>query len=138
MAQTDAYLFFNGNCAEAMRYYQRALGGKNMMMMTAAQAPEQVDCPSDKKDWILHARFELDGRMLMASDWMAPFPYEGMKGFAVALTYPTAAEAKRVFDAFADGGQAPMPFSKTFFAEGFGMVTDRFGTPWMISGGPTS
>jgi PhnB protein len=58
-----------------------------------------------------------------------------MKGFGVALNYPTVAEAKRVFDALADGGQVGMPFEKTFWVEGFGMVTDRYGTPWLINGG---
>ncbi|MDT4821181.1 hypothetical protein FQZ97_543450 [compost metagenome] len=58
-----------------------------------------------------------------------------MKGFGVALTLDTVAEARRIFDAFADGGAVGMPFEKTFWVEGFGMVTDRFGTPWLINGG---
>ena len=43
------------------------------------------------------------------------------------------AEGQRVFKALADGGQVAMPFEKTFWSEGFGMVTDRFGTPWMVN-----
>ena len=54
----------------------------------------------------------------------------------MTLTYPTPAEAKPVFDALAEGGNVSMPLGKTFWAEAFGMVTDRFGTPWMINGGP--
>jgi PhnB protein len=57
-----------------------------------------------------------------------------MKGFSVSLTYPTVAEAKRVFDALAEGGKVTMPLEKTFWAEAFGMLVDRFGTPWMVNG----
>lgn len=59
-----------------------------------------------------------------------------MKGFALSLVYPTEAEARRVFDALADGGKATMPLQKVFWAEAFGMLVDRFGTPWMIGAGP--
>ena len=58
-----------------------------------------------------------------------------MHGFSLALTYPTAAEARKIFDALAEGGKVTMPMQKTFWAEGFGMLVDRFGTPWMINGG---
>jgi PhnB protein len=54
----------------------------------------------------------------------------------LALTYPTSAEAKRVFAALADGGSVTMPLGETFWADVFGMVTDRYGTPWGINGGP--
>ena len=68
----------------------------------------------------------------MASDWMAPTPYPGMHGFSVCLTAPATDEAHKLFDALADGGQVTMPFQKTFYSDGFGMLTDRFGTPWMV------
>jgi PhnB protein len=58
-----------------------------------------------------------------------------MQGFSVSLGYPNADEARRIFDLMVAGGKASMPFGKTFFAEGFGMLTDRFGTPWMVAGG---
>jgi len=70
----------------------------------------------------------------MASDSMPGQPYGGMKGFSLSLIYPTTAEAKRIFDALAEGGQVTMPLQKTFWAEAFGMLTDRFGTPWMVNG----
>jgi PhnB protein len=53
----------------------------------------------------------------------------------VSLSYPTAAEAKKIFDALVEGGSVTMPFGKTFWSEGFGMLTDRFGTPWMLNAG---
>jgi PhnB protein len=61
-----------------------------------------------------------------------------MAGFALSLNYPKPDEAKRIFNALSDGGTVVMPMSKTFWAEAFGMVTDRFGTPWMVGGGEQS
>jgi PhnB protein len=134
MPQLDSYLFFNGTCAEAMRFYEKTLGGKIQMMMTHAQSPEADKMPPGSGDRILHASLLLGDRVLMASDSMVGHPYEGMKGFSLSLSYPTVAEAKKIFDALAAGGQIRMPFEKTFWAEAFGMLADRFGTPWMVSG----
>ena len=61
--------------------------------------------------------------------------YQGVNGVMMTLTYPTAAEARRIFEALADGGQVTMPLGETFWADAFGMVTDRFGVPWGINGG---
>lgn len=138
MPVLDSYLFFNGNCAQAMRFYERTLGAKLEMIMTYGQSPQPEHCPAGSEDRIMHARLVVDGRALMASDTPAGQPNPGMSGFALSLNYPTAAEARRVFDALADGGQVQMPMGKTFWAEAFGMLADRFGTPWMVGGGASS
>lgn len=132
MPTLDAYLFFNGNCAEAMRFYQRTLGGK-LDMMTHAQSPIADQTPPGSADRIMHARLDIDGRLLMASDTMVGMPYDGMKGFSLSLIVKSRDEAKRLFDTLADGGRVTMPMQKTFWAEAFGMVVDRFGTPWMVN-----
>jgi PhnB protein len=134
MPKLDTYLFFNGNCAEAMKFYEKTLGGK-LDMMKEKDAPKTGQGPQGKSDKILHARLAFDGGVLMASDWMAPQPFPGMGGFSVSLVYTKIDEAKRTFDTLSKGGKVAMPLEKTFFVESFGMVTDRFGTPWMISGG---
>jgi PhnB protein len=138
MPVLDSYLFFDGDCLEAMRFYERTLGGKIDMSMTYGEAPDPAQCPAGSKDRIMHASLVIDGRRLMASDVPAGQPAKGMHGFALSLNYPSADEARRVFNALADGGSAMMPFGKTFWAEGFGMLTDRFGTPWMVGGGTSS
>ena len=138
MAQLDAYLIFDGNCADAMRFYERTLGGKLEVMMTHAQSPMASETPPNMAERIMHARLAIDGRALMASDAMIGQPYGGMHGFSLSLVYPTPPEAQRVFDALADGGQVTMPMQKTFWAEAFGMLTDRFGVHWMVNGGMAS
>lgn len=138
MSQLDTYLFFDGNCADAMRFYERTLGGK-LDLMTHRDSPMAAQMPPGSANRILHARLELAGdRLLMASDAMAGQPYDRMKGFSLSLIYPTVAEANRIFAALAEGGQITMPIAKTFWAEAFGMLVDRFGTPWMVNGGMAS
>ena len=136
----QTYLIFNGNCAQAMRYYERVLGGKLDAMMKMGDGPDGAceHMPPGSEGRIMHACLNVDGALLMASDSMVGQPYEGMKGFGVPLVFPTVQEAKRVYNALADGGTVMMPMDKTFWAEAFGVVTDRFGTPWMVNGAPTS
>lgn len=134
MSMFEPYLFFNGNCAEAMRFYQQTFGGE-LEVIPAAGTPGVEELPPGSENLTMHARLELNGRALMASDWMDAAPYPGMKGTSVSLSYPTVAEARRIFDALAEGGQVHMPFDKTFWSEGFGMLADRFGMNWMVGGG---
>ena len=141
MSQIDSYLFFDGTCAEAMRFYEKTLGGKIEMMMTHADMPAQPGSPPPppgSAGRIMHAALVIDGRRLMASDSMVGHPYEGMHGFSLSLVYPTVAEANKVFGALAEGGKVTMPMQKTFWVESFGMLVDRFGTPWMVNGGAPS
>ena len=136
MALLESYLTFNGNCAEAMRFYERTLNAKVEMMMTFAEAPEAESYPPNVAKQIMHSSLVIDGHRLMASDSMPGQPYQGMNGFSLSLGYDTAAQAKKAFDALSAGGQVSMPMTETFWAETFGMLVDRFGTPWMLSGGP--
>ena len=132
MKQLEPYLFFNGNCAEAMRFYEKTLGGKVEMMMKASEAPGGVEKPGSKADGILHAAISVDGQRLLASDWMSPDPYPGISGVSLSLVYQTVDEAARRFNALADGGKVTMPMAKTFFSPRFGMLADKFGVQWMI------
>lgn len=136
MLALDPYLTFDGNCADAMRFYQQTLGGQlDVMTFSQAPAPMCDQFPPGSGDRVMHACLTLADRRLMASDTMPGMPHEGMKGFGLALSYADVAEAQRIFGALGQGGQVTMPMEKTFWAESFGMLTDRFGTPWMINGG---
>lgn len=138
MPEINAYLHFNGNCAEAMRFYERALDGKIDMMLKASDTPAASNVPAGKRDRIMHARLSIDGAVLMASDWLDTRPFEPMRGFSLSLEYRTVGEAKRVYDALAQGAEIRQPLQKTFWSEAFAMLVDRFGTPWMISGPETA
>jgi len=135
MHECATYLGFDGNCAEAMRFYERVLNGKLVMLLKNGESPMADQIPAEDADRIMHARLEFHGQVLMAGDAPRDAGYQGMSGFCVALGYPTEAEARRVFDALAEGGKVNMPFGRSFWAEGFGMLIDRFGTPWILNGG---
>jgi PhnB protein len=131
--QMNPYLNFDGQCAEAFRFYEQVLGGKIESMMTHGESPIAGEVPSEWHDRILHARLVVDGQVLMASD-SPPEYYAKPQGLYVSLQIDDSAQAARVFEALAKDGTVTMPFEKTFWAAGgFGMLVDRFGTPWMIN-----
>jgi PhnB protein len=138
MPQLNAYLSFDGKCADAMKFYARVLDAKLEALITYAQAPADMPCPASHSDRIMHAYLVHPDFSLMAGDAPPGVPYQGINGVMMTLTYATAAEARRVFESLADGGKITMPLSETFWADSFGMVTDRFGTPWGVNGGPRS
>ncbi|MNZ97182.1 hypothetical protein D3C78_1164070 [compost metagenome] len=139
------YLNFDGNCAEAMAFYAQLFGGKIMHQMTFGEMPPGEDMPAlpdSAKSLIMHAHLQIGEQALMASDAMPTVPgatevcaggYLKPQGLWVSISVDSAAEGQRVFDALAPGGQVTMPYAATFWSPGFGMVTDRFGTPWMLN-----
>lgn len=132
MSQFMPYLSFDGTCADAMRFYQSVLGGE-LQLMTMGDSPMAADLPPGNSARIMHASISLDGGVLMASDSMPGMPYEAMKGISVTLAFKDAEKGRSIFNALAVGGQVTMPYDKTFWAAGFGMLVDRFGTPWMVN-----
>ena len=141
MPQLSAYLSFDGNCAEAMRFYERVLGGRVEAMVRYADAPADAAMPAlstEESERIMYARLALDEQVLMASDATAGHPYSGKQGMALSLAYPTVSDAQRVFDLLAEGGSVTMPLQKTFWAEAYGALIDRYDTRWMVSGGRLS
>lgn len=130
-----AYLFFDGNCEEAFRYYNKVFGGTIVAMFPHEGSPAEDHVPPEWKKKIMHACLEVDGNLLMASD--AP-PGRGSKpgGFSVSIQIDDPDEAERVFAALSGGGERTMPMGETFWAKRFGMCKDRFGTPWMVNCAP--
>jgi PhnB protein len=134
MPQINAYLGFDGNTGEAMRFYERVLGGKLEALVKNGDTPAAEHVPADAQDRIMHAYLTFPGGSLMAGDSMPGEKYDGMKGFSLALQYDDTDEAKRVFEALSEGGKVTMEWSPTFWAEAFGMATDKYGTPWIVNG----
>jgi PhnB protein len=131
----NPYLSFDGNCEAALEFYTQAIGGKVLMVHRWGGSPmDDGKLPPEWKNKVMHATFEVEGQRLMASDGGPGHPFKGYSGFTISLSVPKdAARAKRIFDALAAGGRVDMPFAKTFWSEGFGMLTDKFGVPWMVN-----
>jgi PhnB protein len=135
MTNPIPYLSFNGNCAEAVRFYEQVLGGKIEMMMDGASSPMAADVPKEFAHRIIHARLALpDGGVIYAGDTPAHLPYEGIKGITLTLSYDTVDQARRIFDKLAAGGQVNMAMAPTFWAKAWGMLVDKYGVAWMVNG----
>ena len=128
------YLFFSGNCREAFTRYQEVFGG-DLVLLPMSDMPSEEAVPAEQADLIMHAALTFGDDILMASD--DPTGDGGpVKGMAVNYAVADVAEAQRVFEALAEGGEVTMPMSETFWSPSFGMCVDRFGTPWMVNAEP--
>jgi PhnB protein len=132
MMQLAPYLSFRGDCEAAFKFYEKALGGKIVAMVTFGETPMKDQSPPEWHGKIAHARLTAGDAVLMGGD-PPPTHYEVPKGASVCLTLDEPAQAERVFGALSDGGAVQMPIAETFWAQRFGMLTDRFGIPWMIN-----
>ena len=133
--QIQPYLFFDGRCEEAITFYQKTLGAEVQMLMRFKESPEPPQpggCGAPgQDDKIMHASIRIGDTTVMCSDGMCAGK-PTFAGFSLSISVKTEAEADRIFNALADGGQVQMPLAKTFFSPRFGMVADRFGVGWMV------
>jgi PhnB protein len=130
--QLNTYLNFNGNCEAAFRFYEKSFGGKIEAMMTHEGTPMASHVAPEWRNKIIHARMKVGDVVLMGSD--APTEhFQQPQGFSVNLSVKSPEEAERIFGELAENGKIQMPLQPTFWAKRFGMVVDRFGTPWMIN-----
>ena len=126
------YLGFDGRCEEAFKRYEKMFGGKILAMMRHSDAPLGSGVPQtpDVANRIMHARLKVGDRLLMGGDGPTD---RRPQGFSVAVTVDDPGEADRVFRELGEEGTVTMPISETFWARRFGMVTDKFGIPWMVN-----
>ncbi len=129
--QLQPYLFFDGRADEAIAFYKKAVGATPKMLMRFKDAPDQSMVTPESRDKVMHAAVDIGDTTVLMSDGHCAGQTE-FKGFSLAYSVPSEAEADKVFDALSEGGKVTMPLSKTFFSPRFGMVTDKFGIGWMI------
>jgi PhnB protein len=129
--EVSPYIFFNGACEEALKFYEETLGAKIDSLMKNEGSPAQEHVPPEWKDKVLHARFTIGNNVLMASD-APPGHYRAPQGFSISVSLPEE-KGEEVFNKLAENGSVQMPFGPTFWAKGFGMCVDRFGIPWMVN-----
>jgi len=131
----EAYLFFNGNCEEAVAFYQKAIGAEVTEKIRFSESPDPAPrgvVPEGFENKIMHCRFRVGNTSIMASDG-CKVGSPTFEGFSLTITVMDEADADRVFNALAEGGRVAMPPGKTFWSPRFGMLTDQFGVQWMIN-----
>lgn len=133
-ASLAIYLTFAGNCREALQFYALELGGTLGTIHSHRDAPEGTGVPDSWLDKVLHGEVTIADRVLMGSD-APPGAYQAPQGVFVQMHYDDLLKAEQVYNRLSDGGVTRMPFGPSFWAQGFGMLTDRFGIGWIITSG---
>ncbi len=133
MKEIGAYLNFDGNCRQAMEFYQRCLGGELFTMAFSEMPGELPKQMQQAKDRLVHASLAKGSLRLMASDTMPGTEFRPGNNFAIHIQCDSPAEADKLFAAFSEGGKPIMPLQETFWAARYGMLVDQFGIHWMFN-----
>lgn len=129
--QVTPYLFFNGDCKEAMTFYQQCLGG-TLAITTVGETPMADQMP-DKKDWIMHSNLMLEGlTLLMASDDIMGGTKDGSR-ITLSMSFASESAINETFNKLSEGGNIIHPVTKEFWGAFFGQFTDKFGIQWMMN-----
>ena len=130
--KVQAYITFGGRCEEALEFYKKSIGAEITSLMRWKESPDNdMKGPPGYEEKIMNASFRIGETELMADDGMGEAPAQ-FRGVTLAIEVADDAEAKRVFTALGEGGNVMMPLAKTFWSSSFGMLTDKFGVPWMV------
>ncbi|OZB96030.1 VOC family protein [Paenibacillus sp. XY044] len=128
------YIVMNGNCAEAVAFYEKVLQAKNLGLSRFSDMPDSDHpLPDEAKNRVLHAALEFDGNTLLFSDTFPGNPYQLGDQLSIAMTSQDSERLKSVFAGLADGGEVLMELQQTFWSPAFGMVRDKFGITWQVS-----
>lgn len=132
--QIQPYVFFDGRCEDALRFYADTLGAEVLFKMQYKDAPPEANRPADPKsdDKVMHASVRIgESTVMMSDDCMSPQVIRS--GFSLSVTADSLAEGEKLFNALAEGGKVNLPWQATFWSKGFGMLTDQFGVNWMVT-----
>ena len=130
--QLVPYLFLYGRCEEALEFYKGVFGG-TYELMRVGDSPVASDMPPGSEKRVMHASFTADAIAFMASDGREVKPVDPDAGnISLSLSLDDGARGEQIFNALAAGGNVSMPMDKAFWGGRFGIVTDTFGTEWMV------
>lgn len=130
MQLTPYLIFSSGNCEEALKFYEKVLGGTTGHISRYADAPEDQKSMDPRK--IMHTHFAVEGNVLfMASDGPVDAIDSGM--VSLSLNFADADKIQQVFTDMSDGGTITMPLQDTFWGATFGMLKDKYGVKWMFN-----
>jgi PhnB protein len=130
MKQINVYLTFNGNCREAMTFYQKCLGA-DLQTMPFSEMPGNA--PKEAGDRLAHARMAKGAMILMASDNLPGMAFQAGNNFSVSLDCESTQEVDTLFAALSENGTVKMAPQETFWAKRYSMFTDQFGINWMLN-----
>ena len=130
MIGVQPYIAFKGNAREAIDFYKQALGAEEVFSQTYGESPMSEMGPADA---IMHATIKIGESHIMVCDDMRPEGEAGTGNISLAIGLNEVDTARRYFDNLSQGGEVVMRLDKTYWAEAFGMLTDKFGIKWMVN-----
>jgi PhnB protein len=130
--EIQPYLYFDGRCEEAIAFYCDALGAVELLKMRYKDAPGDPahPAPPGMADQIIHATLAIGSTHVLMADSHEKVSHSG---FSLSVTANDVTAGEKYFNALAQDGKISMPFQKTFWTDGFGMLVDKFGVPWMVN-----
>ncbi|MFB9845151.1 VOC family protein [Mucilaginibacter ginsenosidivorans] len=132
MTTLNPYINFNGNCREAMQFYQHCLGGE-LSIQTVKGSVIEDQCPPSMKNKILHATLLNGAVFIMASDMTGPGGFANGSSIAISVNCSSENEINTFYNRFAEGGKILDPLKTQFWGGMFGVVADKFGVRWMFN-----
>ena len=128
------YVAFNGNCEEAVLFYEKAFNVK-AEIMRYKDAPQEggYQAPESEKNFIMHAQFEINGAAIMFCDMPGESPAKIGSNIGVMVEFDSEDQARAAFDVLKEGGKIDMEMQETFWSKCFGSLNDKFGIEWHIS-----
>jgi PhnB protein len=130
MLGISPYIAFKGNCRQAIEFYKGALGAEVLFLQTVGESPMSNMGPAEN---IMHCSMKIGDSTVMVCDDPRPEAAASAGNISLAIGLNDPAQAKQIFGSLAQDGSVIMPLDKTFWAEAFGMVTDKFGVRWMVN-----
>ncbi len=130
MIGVQPYIAFKGNAREAIDFYKQALGAEEIFSQTYGESPMADMGPANA---IMHATIKIGESHIMVCDDMRPEGEAAAGNISLAIGLNEVDTARRYFDNLSQGGEVTMPLDKTYWAEAFGMLTDKFGIKWMVN-----
>jgi PhnB protein len=113
-----------------MEFYQNALGAEVLFTQTVGESPMPDMGPAEN---IMHASLKVCGATVMMCDGPQPAGPAAGGNISLAIGLNDPAQAQELFGNLCDGGKVIMPLGKTYWAEAFGIVEDKFGITWMVN-----
>lgn len=131
----EVYLTFNGNCREAVMFYEKVFNVENTHLMTFGDVPEDPNhqLPEEAKALIMHTRLSILGSTIMFSDVFPGSPFTVGNNVTLAIVVGEEAQLRAAYEGLKEGGIVVMELQETFWSKCYGAVTDKFGIEWQFN-----
>ncbi|MGE7842766.1 VOC family protein [Lysinibacillus sp. NPDC093712] len=131
----EVYLIFNGNCREAVSFYEQVFNTDKAEIMTFGESPSDPSypLPEEAKNLVMHTRLSIMGSTVMFSDTFPGSPFTIGNNVTLAVVSDNEAQLREAFEGLKEGGKVTMELQETFWSKCYGSLTDKFGIEWQIS-----